>query len=201
MNELTDKEKAMASVMGVLIVNQHSSQSNWPSVLSRVVAICTSREEAYQQIQVMRQSEEDDFRLCPPISLLCAFEQGIIDVTRLREMLQQTDVDYQYKMPPLLTLEEKSKAETVKIYYIWYEDKFHFGGDRDSFPVCICLTKEEAEKETDKLGRSSPSEMDGHDIVGPCNLLIEKRLDVVREVLRRIDSGQSGAIPIPFQVW
>ena len=201
MNELTDEEKAKASLVGVLVINQHNGQSDWPGPLPRTVAVCINREEANHQIQLMKQTEEDDFRLSPPISLLQAFQQGIVDSTRLREILQQAAIDYPYRMPPPLTVEEKSKAEATKIYYIWYEDKFHFGEDRDSFPVAICLTKEEAEKEADKLGRYSHSKLDGHDIVGPCNLSVEKRLNIVREVLRRIDIGQSGSIPFPFQVW
>lgn len=103
-----------------------------------------------------------------------------------------------------LTDEEKEQAARTGVYIVWYEDRFGFGEDRHSFPVEICLSREEADQEVSRIGR--PLHIDGvkgYEVTGPDNLLSVQRLcrlapKLVREVLRRVANGERGPVPIPF---
>ena len=100
-----------------------------------------------------------------------------------------------------LTSRELEKAGAVEIYYLYYEDRFHYGNDRESFAVAVCLNKAEADQALAEKARPVASGYDGYEIVGPCRLADEHRVEVVRDVLRHIWAKLPGPIPIPVALW
>ena len=100
-----------------------------------------------------------------------------------------------------LTQHELKEAGSVEIYYLYYEDRFHYGNDRESFAVAVCLNKAEADQALAEKARPVASGYDGYEIVGPCRLADEHRVEVVRDVLRHIWAKLPGPIPIPVELW
>jgi hypothetical protein len=101
---------------------------------------------------------------------------------------------------PPLTREESRQAAAAKVWIIYYEDQFHAGDARDSFPVAICLTKAEADAEVARRGPVR-SGYDGYVSVGPSPLVRpEDRTSqmgspAIREALRRLAAGEPGPVP------
>lgn len=201
---LTDDEKRKAATVGVFLVNLHGDSPNgWPGHLVRTVDVCLTWEKARDSaLQLSKHSEMDDLRIAGPHHLIPLYEHGIISLENTRALLASIRQGATYKRLPAPLLEDEKKlVEAIQIYYIWYEDKFHYGGDRDSFAVMICLSKEEAEAEMNKR-RPVETGSDGYSIVGPCSLSGEiHRPGVVREVLGRIKKGRRGPVPIPSEMW
>jgi len=100
-----------------------------------------------------------------------------------------------------LTPEELAIARGISIYYVWYEDRIHFGDDRTNFPVAICLSKEEANVELFRRNRPAAPGMDGYECIGPCLLSDEPRIEMVREVILRTRNNQPGPVYIPSDLW
>ena len=100
-----------------------------------------------------------------------------------------------------LTQRELKEAGAVEIYYLYYEDRFHYGNDRESFAVAVCLSKAEADHALAEKARPVASGYDGYEVVGPCNLADEHRVEVVRDVLRHIGAKLPGPVPIPVELW
>jgi hypothetical protein len=97
-------------------------------------------------------------------------------------------------IPPPLTEGEKTKADNITVYYIWYEDRFHFGEDRESYAVSIWLSQEEAEAELIKYDRPVGPGQDGYFIEGPFKLSNERRPEIVRAVLAHIAKNNNGPV-------
>lgn len=98
-----------------------------------------------------------------------------------------------------LTLDEVERATKLKVWSVYYEDRFHVGANRESYPVAVCLTEEDAEAEVKKRG-PIVSGGDGYLSSGPYPLVSagkrtsEYGADTVREVLRRAASGERGVV-------
>lgn len=101
-----------------------------------------------------------------------------------------------------LTPEELNRARDIRVWLVWYEDRFHFGEDRDSFPVAVCLSEGEANAELARRGRPLPaSGGDGYEVKGPWSLFDCRHFglepgETIRDVLRHIDSGGCGPVAI-----
>lgn len=100
-----------------------------------------------------------------------------------------------------LSSEECQQAAQVKVWTVYYEDQFHAGDARDSFPVSVCLSQAEADAE---VARRGPLEKgyDGYLADGPSPLVgAGDRISpvgpaTVREVLRRLARGEAGPVPV-----
>lgn len=199
---LTSEERALAAEIGVYLVNAHGTDIHgWPGSYLKTVTVCLTREDAWQEMERLPlEPGWDEFRVSGPTNLLELFEYGDITADRVREFLRKIDAGEQHKkLPSPLTQEERERAAKIQVYYIWYEDRFGYGGDRDSFPVAVCLSREEAEREFQRRVREGSSHSlttgyDGIEIVGPCNIANEYRPGVVREVLRKIEAGESAPV-------
>ena len=66
-----------------------------------------------------------------------------------------------------LTAAEAKQASQLMVWTVYYEDRFHIGDARDSYPVAVCLTKDEAEAELARRGRPVAPGGDGYLIHGP----------------------------------
>ncbi|HEY3248731.1 MAG TPA: hypothetical protein VGK88_10625 [bacterium] len=112
---------------------------------------------------------------------------------------------------PALTADELAQAAKLLVWVIWYEDQFHWGDERDSFPLAICLSQEESEREYRRRIESGTNKpltpgWDGITIEGPWTLMHEGQehpweygVDVVREVLKRAKDGKPGPVFVPIR--
>jgi hypothetical protein len=100
-----------------------------------------------------------------------------------------------------LTREESRQAGAARVWIIYYEDQFHAGDARDTFPVAVCLSQSEADAEVARRGPIRTG-WDGHLAVGPSPLVRtgDRTSPIgagsVREVLRRLASGEPGPVPV-----
>jgi hypothetical protein len=101
---------------------------------------------------------------------------------------------------PLLE-DECRRAAKVNVWTVYYEDRFHAGPNRETHPVAICLSAAEAEAEVARRGPVEPG-ADGYLSQGPCPLILPNQrapdvgAAVVREVLRRVEAGAPGPVPV-----
>jgi hypothetical protein len=101
---------------------------------------------------------------------------------------------------PPLTTEESRQAAAAMVWTIYYEDRFHLGDARTSYPVAVCLSQAEADAEVAQRGPMKAGG-DGHVAEGPSPLVRPNDRTspmgsgVVREVLRRLTAGEPGPIP------
>ena len=108
---------------------------------------------------------------------------------------------YQYLRSVPLLADERRRAADVHVWTVYYEDRFRLGPSRETYPVAICLSAAEADAE---VARRGPVESggDGYLSVGPFPLIRPNErspatgADVVREVLRRIETGVPGPVPV-----
>ncbi len=100
---------------------------------------------------------------------------------------------------PPLTSEECRDAARANVWFVYYEDQFHGGDARDSFPVAICLSEAEARAEVARRGPLTIG-YDGYLMVGPTPLVREEErtsemgAGAIREALRRLKSGEPGPV-------
>lgn len=174
-------------------------------MFDRTVAVCLNATEAAEKMQAAPSQpawEDVDYKRWGPRPLLGLLESHRLGVAEARALLQRAARGEPHEiLPEPLADAERSQAANVQVYLIWYEDKFHYGNDRDSFALCVCLSREEAEAEYRSQGRR-PAESggDGYEIVGP-SPLINQPAEIVREVLQRLQSGKPGPVPIPSIYW
>jgi hypothetical protein len=203
-DKLTDEERSQAGEVGVYRLNAHGTDSHgWPDSFLCTAAYCLTAEEAWLIAKDLPLKPGwDEFRVSGPVSLIELYEYGNVSTGRAREFLKMVGTGKKYKsMSKPLVSDEKDKAANIDVYYVWYEDQFHYGGDRDSFPVAVCFSREEAEAEINSRVRDGSAHRlqagyDGLKVVGPCNLASDCRPDIVREVLRRKEAGLSGPVGI-----
>ena len=148
-----------------------------------------------------------------PCNLLALKETGMIGMGAVRHLLVGLSatvapkVRYsphyyrQYLKSAPLTREECERAFALKVWTIYYEDRFKVGPNRESYPVAVCFSAEEAEAEVRRRGPVE-SRSDGYLSHGPYPLILEGHrspeigADTVREVLRRVQSGERGTVPL-----
>jgi hypothetical protein len=108
--------------------------------------------------------------------------------------------DQSLKSPPLSD-DEYRKATTLRVWTVYYEDQFHSGQNRESYPVAVCFTEAEARAEAERRGSLVPG-YDGYLVNGPHALAIHniRAPDIgshtVREVLRRQAAGENGPVTV-----
>lgn len=208
---LTAEERDRAEQVGVYRIDAHRDDTLvGPGSFLAAVAVGLTKEEAWNDVQALgdrRRAEWEDFRTSGPWLLAKLHEYEVIDANAVRALLRRVQKGEHYERSAPLTPEERERAEKMKVYYIWYEDKFHYGGDRDSYAVAICLTREEAETEAQRRGGPAEPMGSGYEVLGPLDLLDAtfrshaRGAEVVREVLKRIDADEPGPIPIPVEMW
>ena len=133
----------------------------------------------------------EEFRIASPRSLLDPLDAGDGTPQRVRALLGRVGSGEPFDEPqPPLAPDQKAKAAQVQFHCVWYEDRFHYGGDRDSYAVAVCLTREEAQEEARRRGAPPEPGADGCEVVGPSSLADERRPGVVREVLKSRAAGR-----------
>ena len=87
--------------------------------------------------------------------LLDAFEFGAFSAAEVRVQLAHEF--------GALSLEEEARAARTRVYSVWYEDRFHFGADRDA-PIAVAhfFTREEAERDAE--ARGGAGELAGYEV-------------------------------------
>jgi hypothetical protein len=147
-----------------------------------------------------------------PSNLLAFCQCGFAGVDALRALLNDrvpvelapnvwyapSYYDQTLKSPPLSDGEYR-KASALQVWTVYYEDQFHSGQNRESYPVAVCFTEAEAQAEAGRRGLLTPG-YDGHLVTGPHALAFHdiRSPDIgshtVREVLRRLDAGEPGPV-------
>lgn len=143
------------------------------------------------------------FRQCGFITddELGAALRGPVNIASPRRWYHPSYYAAMLKQAPL-TVAEAKQASQVMVWTVYYEDRFHIGDARDSYPVAVCLTMEEADAELARRGRPVESGGDGYLIHGPYPLATEGArppeigADAVREVLRRAAAGRPGPVKV-----
>jgi hypothetical protein len=151
-----------------------------------------------------------------PVNLLAFHQCGFISAAEMQAALRGTPVaialpgrwyspgyyrDYLRAAP--LTADEAKQAAALKVWTVYYEDRFHLGDARDSFPVAICFSEAEAQAELRRRGREVQPGGDGYAIYGPHALAREGSgqaseygADAVREAIRRAAAREPGPVMV-----
>jgi hypothetical protein len=200
-SSLSSDESARAARLGAYFVEASGFDRQERSMFIQTVAVCLNAAEAWatKQAEPTQPGWEDvEYKIWGPRPLLGLLQSHALGVREARVLLSRAANGEPHDiLPEPLTPEEQTLADGIQVYLIWYEDKFHYGNDRDSFAILVCLSREEAEAEYASQHRQ-PAESggDGYEIVGP-SALVRQPAEVVREVLRRINAGEPGPVPIP----
>jgi hypothetical protein len=148
-----------------------------------------------------------------PVNLLALAHTGIAALGAVREFLRSGTAPLEakrwyspgyyhaYLKAVPLTHDEARRAHALRVWTVYYEDRFHMGPSRETFPVAVCLSAAEAEAEVARRGPVQ-SGADGYLAEGPAPLVregarsTEVGADVVREVLRRAERGEAGPVAV-----
>jgi hypothetical protein len=202
---LSGTERARAARLGVYFIEASGFDQGERTMFSRTSAVCFNAVETADRMRSLSagpDSDDIDYKQWGPRPLLDLLEGRKLTVPEARILLARAARGEPHEwLPEPLSDAERAQAANVQIHLIWYEDKFHYGNDRDSFATTVCLSREEAEAEYKRGGRR-PAESggDGYEIVGPCPLSSQPP-EVVREVMRRLHYGLPGPVPIPSKYW
>lgn len=149
-----------------------------------------------------------------PSNLFAFCQCGFADAATLRAVLRGAGpvelapqvwyapsyYDQHLKSPPL-TDGEYRQTHAIQVWTVYYEDQMRTGPNRESYPVAVCLSAAEAQNEIDRLGPLKTGYA-GHLMLGPHPLALHDQRtpdigsDVVREVLRRLATGEPGPVPV-----
>jgi hypothetical protein len=149
-----------------------------------------------------------------PVNLLALHDSRFASTAEARSLLagRSTNVPPKVRYSPVyyrqmlravpLSDEECRRALEVQVWTIYYEDRYHIGANRETWPVAVCLTQGEADAEVERRGPVQ-HRADGYLASGPHPLVIEQArsspavgADTVREVLRRVECGESGPVAL-----
>lgn len=88
----------------------------------------------------------------------------------------------------------------VKLWFIWYEDRFDLENSM-SFGISVHFSEESARIKFDERGRPLEPGWDGYTIEGPADALTtvlfgQHRVEMLKEVLKRLKSGSTEWIPM-----
>jgi hypothetical protein len=195
----TPQETGLAARLAVYSIYAiGTSPHGWPDHPLFPVAFALTREAARRESESMTlQPGWDEFRTYGPFALAGLVQQGSIDQPRARSLLERARAGEPHELlDPPLTEEEMQRAEKISVYTVYYEDRFHFGGGRESHDVAVAFTREEAEREAARRGLLPESGGDGHDVYGPSPLSGASSRALVREMLARHARGETGVLPI-----
>lgn len=113
--------------------------------------------------------------------LLGAFDFGAFSAEEVRGQLL-------HEFGPL-SFEEETRVARTRVYTVWYEDRFHFGAERDA-PVAVAhfATREEALRDAE--ARGGAGELAGYEVgVGTLDVGLEsgaiKRTGIARAILAK----------------
>jgi hypothetical protein len=202
---MSSSERERAARLGVYFVEAAGFDRSERSMFTKVVAVCLNAEEAADRMSDPGQSEgwEDvEYKRWGPRPLSALVEAHVLGVAEARALLARAAKGEAHEiLPAPLTPAELSQVAGFEVFLIWYEDKFHYGSERDSFAISVCFSREEAEADCKSKGRR-PAESggDGYEVLGPTPLQGQVP-EVVREVLRRRQAGEPGPVPIPSRYW
>ena len=202
---LSAAERAQAARLGVYFIEASGFDRTERSMFMQTAGVYLNAAETAEKMRdppTQPGWEDVEYKQWGPRPLLGVLECHRISAPEARILLTRAAKGEPHEiLPEPLTTAEQQQAENVQIFLIWYEDKFHYGGERDSFAISVCLSPEEAEADCNSKGRQ-PAEPggDGYEIVGP-SPLINQPAEVAREVLRRLRSGTPGPVPIPSRYW
>lgn len=149
-----------------------------------------------------------------PCNLLAMHQNGMASAQDVRVVLsggsvqvaprvRHGPVSYRQVLKSVpLSDEEFRRARELMVWTIYYEDRYHIGANRESYPVAVCLSAEEAQAEVDRRGPVQ-DRADGYLSSGPSAMVIEQQrhapevgADTVREVLRRVACGEKGPVAL-----
>ena len=204
-SSLSRAEREQALRLGVYFIDAEGFDRDVRATFTRTVAVCLNADEAAERLRhPPRQPHWEDltYKRWGPRPLSDLVERGDVDTAGARNLLARAARGEAHDLlPPPLTADEQREAERVEVWLIWYEDKFHYCSERDSYAVSVCLSRAEADAEYARHGRK-PAESggDGYEIVGPSSLK-HQPAEVVRKVLRRRRDGEPGPVPIPSIYW
>ena len=200
---LTVEEATRARDVGVYYVYAVGTDMfGWPESFLEIVAVCLNDADIDRAWQIPLKPGWDGLEKTGLRSLLTLMKDGTVSAAQAREFLRRIDAGEPWQeLEPPLSPEESAAAAGINVWYVWYEDNFGTGGQRDSFAVAVCLTKEEAEAAAAARGRPLQPGYDGYKVEGPYGLERESRPTVVREVLALAASGRRGAVSIDSSSW
>ena len=202
---LSEAERTQAARLGVYFIEASGFDRVERSMFTQTAGVYLNVAESAEKMRdppTQPGWEDAEYRQWGPRPLLGLLECHRISVPEARLLLARAARGEPHEiLPEPLSTMERLQAERVHIHLVWYEDKFHYGNERDSFAISVCLSREEAEAEYKSQGRQ-PAESggDGYEIVGP-SPLINQPAEVAREVLRRLRDGVPGPVPIPSKYW
>lgn len=152
------------------------------------------------------------YTVAEPCNLLAFAQTGFADGAVVRAVLRGASAALlpprvwygpgyytEYVRTAPLTRDERRRAQAVRVWTVYYEDRFHLGTAREAHPVAICLSAAEAEAEVARRGAVVDGG-DGYLAQGPSPLVHEGEGvvavggDAVREVLRRVAAGEPGPV-------
>ena len=200
---LTVEEATRARDVGVYYVYAVGTDMfGWPESFLEIVAVCLNDADIERAWQIPLKPGWDGLEKTGLRSLLTLLKDGTVSAAQAREFLRRIDAGEPWQeLEPPLSAEERAAAAGVNVWYVWYEDNFGTGGQRDSFAVAVCLTKEEADSNMAARGRPLQAGYDGYKVEGPYDLGKEGRAGIVRELLALKAAGQSGCVAIPSSSW
>ena len=197
---LTAEEAARALITGVYTLYAYGDdpQQGWPEAYLETVSVCLNQDELKREHATRPLKPGwDGLKNTGAMPLLDLLAEGRVTPEQARAFLRRIDAGEPcVELEPPLTPEERASAAGIPVYYVQYEDNFGYGGQRDSFPVCVCLTEVEAAAACAAYGRPLQPGGDGYEVQGPFRLDQEGHAGVVREVLMRVASGQGGVVTI-----
>lgn len=198
---LSRSERERAARLGVYFIEAEGFDWHQRGRFSLTVGVYLNAAEAADNLQhpPTRPTWEDvQYKRWGPQALLGLLECRALGVAEAKTLLARAASGESHDvLPEPLTAQEWRRAANVQVYLIWYEDKFHYGIERESFATSVCLSREEAEAAYQNQSREpAPADSEGYEIVGP-SPLASQPAEVVREVLRRLRAGEPGPVPIP----
>jgi len=202
---LSRSERDRAARLGIYFIEAEGYDRQERGMFSRIVGVYLNSDEANDRMQSPPRHpswEDVEYKRWGPRPLSSLLETYALSVDEAKLLLKRAaQGDPHELLPEPLSAAERRQAEDIKVYLIWYEDKFHYGIGRDSYATSVCLSREEAEAAYQRDGRQpAPPGGDGYEIVGPSPLQ-NQPAEVVRQVLRRRQAGQPGPVPIPSKYW
>jgi hypothetical protein len=149
-----------------------------------------------------------------PVNLLALYDGQFVSAAEARSLLRggSTRVPPKVRYSPVyyrqmlrgvpLSDDEFRRAREVQVWTIYYEDRYHIGANRETWPAAVCLSQAEADAEVERRGPVQ-ERADGYLASGPHPLASEHArsnpqvgADTVREVLRRAECGESGPVAL-----
>ena len=204
-HDLTVEEAARARLIGVYCLYAYGDDPvhGWPEAYLETVAVCLNTDELKRE-RAARPLKPgwDGLKNTGAIPLYDLLADKRVTAEQAREFLRRIDAGEAWQaMEPPLTPEERARAAGIQVYYVQYEDNFGSGGQRDSFPVRVCLTQADAEEACASYGRPLKPGADGYEVQGPYALDRESRPGVVRDVLALAAAGTTGCVTIDSSSW